>query len=262
MITPLGQNFLTDESIAKKIVDSANISANDNILEIGPGKGILTEHLIKHSAKVLAAEIDSTLVNLLRKRFHKSCYSNFIEIITGDILKLNLPQLIKDNNFENYKVVANLPYYITSKIIRLLLETKYPPAEMILMVQKEVGERIVALDGKESLLSISVKFYAEPKILFYVPKENFDPVPEVDSAVIHIKRKDNPPEADASEFFSLVRAGFSSKRKMLLNNLSASLNLPKNKVSQILEKAGIEPTARAEKLSLEDWINLYGELDK
>lgn len=128
---------------------------------------------------------------------------------------------------------------------------------MILMVQKEVGERIVALDGKESILSISVKFYADPEILFDVPRENFEPAPEVDSIVIRIICKKNPPKADASEFFSLVRAGFSAKRKMLANNLSSIFHLPKENASGILKKAGLEPTVRAEKLSVKDWIKLY-----
>lgn len=245
----LGQNFLTNDSIAQRIVTFANLSKNDNILEIGPGKGILTEYLAISSAHILAIEIDQRLIEPLQKQFKN------IEIINEDILKINLPRLIEENNFQNYKIVANLPYYITSKIIRLFLETKYPPREMILMVQKEVGERIVALDGKESILSISVKFYAEPEILFEVGKENFDPVPGVDSAVIRITRKKNPPKADASEFFSLVKSGFSAKRKMLVNNL-ANLDHPRAKLLEILKKAGMEPTVRAEKLSVEDWTKL------
>jgi 16S rRNA (adenine1518-N6/adenine1519-N6)-dimethyltransferase len=251
MPTKLGQNFLTNENIARQIVESANLLSTDNVLEIGPGKGILTEYLAISSAHVLAIEIDQKLIEPLQKQFKN------IEIINGDILKTNLPRLIEENNFQNYKVVANLPYYITSKIIRLFLETKYPPAEMILMVQKEVGERIVAQDAKESILSISVKFYAKPEILFEVEKENFDPIPEVDSAVIRIKRKKNPPKADASDFFTLVKAGFSAKRKMLVNNLSSVFHLPKENVSETLKKAGLEPTVRAEKLEVEDWIKLY-----
>lgn len=251
----LGQNFLINDSVAQRIIKSANIQKIDNILEIGPGKGILTEHLDASGAHVLAIEIDQRLIKLLQNNFEN------VEIIKGDILKINLPRLIEENNFQDYKVVANLPYYITSKIIRLLLETKYPPSEMVVMVQKEVGQRIVALDEKESILSISVKFYADPKIIFDVPRENFEPAPGVDSAVIKIKRKKNPPETDASEFFRLVRAGFSAKRKMLANNLSASFHKPKEIVCETLKKAGLEPTVRAEKLNVEDWTKLLTALN-
>jgi len=282
MPTKLGQNFLTSEEIAKKIAESANIKG-DNVLEIGPGKGILTKYLVEHAGQVLAVEIDNELIKSLNGQFinNYACHpresgdpennrvsqsrwipgqarddKTRVQIIKGDILKINLPKLIQENDFKNYKVVANLPYYITSKIIRLFLETKYPPVEMILMVQKEVGERIVALDGKESILSVSVKFYAEPEILFEVPRENFDPAPEVDSIVIRIKRKGNIANVDTARFFSLVRAGFSAKRKMLVNNLSASFNLPKDKVAEALKKAGLEPTMRAEKLGVGEWVKL------
>lgn len=255
----LGQNFLTNESIAEKIADSAGLSSHDNVLEIGPGKGILTKYLVKKAGKFLAVEIDINLAKSLDSRSRGNDKKK-VRVIEGDILKINLPKLIEENNFRNYKVVANLPYYITSKIIRLLLETKYPPSEMILMVQKEVGERIVALDKKESILSISVKFYAEPEILFYVSKEKFNPVPEVDSAVIKIKRKKNVPKVDTRKFFSLVRAGFSAKRKMLVNNLSSSFHIPKTELLEWMKKAGLEPGVRAEKLTLEEWILLHKEI--
>lgn len=250
MRTSLGQNFLTNEAIAEKIVYSANIE-NDNVLEIGPGKGILTKYLIQKARKVVAVEIDRDLIASLKEK-----YKN-IEFFEGDILKINLPKLIEENNFENYKVVANLPYYITSKIIRLLLEAKYPPSEMILMVQKEVGERIIALDQKESILSISVKFYADPEILFYVSKENFNPVPEVDSVVIKIVRKKNIPAVDTKRFFSLIKAGFSAKRKMLANNLSSGMHISKERAMEMIKKAGLEPGVRAERLRLENWVGLY-----
>ncbi len=263
MPTKLGQNFLINEGIAKKIAESADING-ENVLEVGPGKGILTKYLIKHARKIIAIEIDPALSKLLDSRFPASPAGgrgngNF-KVFTNDMLKTNLPDLLEKENFKNYKVVANLPYYITSKIIRLFLETRFPPEEMILMVQKEVGERIVALDGKESILSISVKFYAEPEVFFYVPKENFEPVPEVDSAVIRVKKKKNPPKADAGKFFSLVRAGFSSKRKTLLNNLSNGFHQPKEKITENIKKAGLDPAVRAEKLGLKEWMRLYEEV--
>ena len=267
MRTSLGQNFLINEEIARKIADSANIR-NDNVLEIGPGKGILTKYLAEYAGRVLAVEIDKNLLKSLDSR-HAYRQAGFrgndkekIDIIEGDVLKINLPRLIEENNFKRYKVVANLPYYITSKIIRLFLETKYPPREMILMVQKEVGERICALDNKESIFSISVKFYAEPEILFEVSRENFEPVPEVDSAVIRIKRKEKIPDVDVKKFFPLIKAGFSSKRKMLVNNLSNGFHIPKEKIAEIIRKAGLEPGIRAEKLGVEDWMKLYEAIRK
>jgi 16S rRNA (adenine1518-N6/adenine1519-N6)-dimethyltransferase len=254
--TKFGQNFLLSEEIAENIVDSAVLATADNVLEIGPGKGILTKNLAKQAGNVLALEIDPELAKKLRSAHYKNT-----KIIEGDALEINLPHLIEENNFQKYKVVANLPYYITSKIIRLLLETKYPPSELVLMVQKEVGERIAAKDGRESLLSVSVKFYAEPELIFNVSRENFDPAPLVDSALIRIKRKRNVPKLDAKKFFSLVRAGFSKKRKMLANNLSISFHLPKNKIFDTLKKIGLETNLRAERLNIEDWINLYDNFE-
>jgi len=257
MRVSLGQNFLINETIAEKITKSANLSSRDNVFEIGPGKGILTQYLAQKAGKVLAIEIDKEVCKICDSIIYKLGLAGKVKIVAGDILKINLPKLIKENNFRDYKVVANLPYYITSKITRLLLETKYSPSEMILMVQKEVGERITALDKKESLLSISVKFYADPEILFYVSRENFDPAPEVDSAVIRIKRKKETPDVDVKKFFSLVRAGFSAKRKMLVNNLSNGLHISKEQAIEIIQKAGLEPTQRAQELKLEDWLRLY-----
>jgi 16S rRNA (adenine1518-N6/adenine1519-N6)-dimethyltransferase len=254
MPTKLGQNFLIDENIARQIVESANLSSRDNILEIGPGKGILTKYLARSAGRVLAIEIDKSLISLLKKDLKDQ---KNIGLTESDILKINLPQFLEKNNFKKYKVVANLPYYIISKIIRLLLETKYPPTEMVLMVQKEVGERICAPKGKESILSISVKFYADPEILFFVPRENFDPAPEVDSAVMRIKRKKFIPIVDIDKLFSLVRAGFCAKRKIISNNLSASFHIPKARLWECLKSAGIEPTQRAQELSLANWIKLY-----
>lgn len=258
MSTKLGQNFLINENIARKIAESAHLSSADNILEIGPGKGILTKYLTESAGKILAVEVDKNLIRHLQSRLKK----NNDAVVEGDILKINLPKLIRENNFENYRVVANLPYYITSKIIRLLLETAIPPTEMILMVQKEVGERIVALDGKESILSISVKFYADLEILFYVPRENFEPAPEVDSAVIRIKRNVKFSDVAIKKFFALVRAGFSAKRKTLANNLSASFHIPKVSVFEILKKADLEPTVRAERLEVDDWKKLFDVMNE
>ena len=290
----LGQNFLKDKTVLEKIISAASLSVDDLIVEIGPGEGALTEKLIKRAGKVIAIEIDKNLAENLKKNF---AGNKKLEIISGDILKINLPEIlvrhsernnakggmksknllnnIASNNQEqilrlrsdkvvaplrmttlSYKVSANIPYYITSPIIQLFLETKYPPKEMILMVQKEVAERICSKPGEMSILAASVQYYAEAEILFYVDKKAFFPMPEVDSAVIKIipRRKHNP-END-KKFFRVVRAGFSSKRKILVNNLSSSFHLEKSETEEKLKKAGIDPAARAQELEVREWEKL------
>ncbi|PIR73269.1 MAG: ribosomal RNA small subunit methyltransferase A [Candidatus Moranbacteria bacterium CG10_big_fil_rev_8_21_14_0_10_35_21] len=264
----LGQNFLKTNSIVKRIIESANLSADDFVIEVGPGEGVLTEELAKKAGKVLAIEIDHTLIKPLQKKFENK---KNVEIINADILKINLPELL-GHEMSKYKVIANLPYYITSPIIRLFLETETPPQEMILMVQKEVAERIVASPseipaesrsakrisrgkpGQMSILAVSVQYYAKPEILFEVGKENFDPIPEVDSAVIKITNSEcGIPNAETKKFFRVVKAGFSAKRKTLINNLSSSLHLEKKAVEEKIKAVGLKPTARAQELSVDDW---------
>lgn len=252
----LGQNFLRDKQVLSKIVESADLKKDDFVVEIGPGEGILTKKLLEKAKKVIAIEIDKNLSEKLRKRFKNK--KNF-ELIDGDILKINLPRLIEEQKIESdgYKVIANIPYYITSLIIRLLLETKYPPKAMILMVQKEVAERISAKPGQMSLLSVSVQYYAEPELLFYVDKKAFYPIPEVDSAVIRITHNmENISREERKKFFRILRAGFSAKRKTLSNNLSASLGIDKKTVEKTLEEAKIASNARAQELDIEDWKKL------
>jgi 16S rRNA (adenine1518-N6/adenine1519-N6)-dimethyltransferase len=261
MPTRLGQNFLKNN----EIVASANLKADDLILEIGPGRGILTEELARHAGKIVAVELDKELCNLLRNKFSNN---KKVEIIEGDILKINLTSVL-GNEVSKYKLVANLPYYITSPIIRMFLESETPPSEMILMVQKEVAERIVARPGQMSILAVSVQYYADAEILFEVGKENFEPVPEVDSCVIKITpRPKTSPGATrhplpkkgegkyGKNFFRIVKAGFSAKRKTLVNNLANSLHLDKNIVEEKIKKAGFLPTVRAQELSVSDWKNL------
>lgn len=253
MRTPLGQNFLHDLSIVKKIIQSAHLAAKEVVLEIGPGKGIMTQELAPFCQKVIAIEIDRDLVELLKKKFKNT--SN-VEIIQGDILKINIPELVK--HCPAYKVIANLPYYITSAIIRLFLENSAPPAEMILMVQKEVARRIVAKPGNMSLLSVSVQYYAEPEILFEVSRQAFSPVPEVDSAVIKIShiQKLSKNKTEIKQFFAVGRAGFSAKRKTLCNNLANSFHMEKEMAEEKIRKAEISPAARAQELGIEDWERL------
>jgi 16S rRNA (adenine1518-N6/adenine1519-N6)-dimethyltransferase len=255
MPTRLGQNFLRDEKVLKKIIEAADLQADDFVIEIGPGEGILTEELTQRAGKVVAIEIDNNLVKLLRNKLSNK---KNVEIIEGDVLKINLPELL-GSEASKYKVIANLPYYITSPIIRLFLESELPPKEMILMVQKEVAERIVAKPGKMSILSLSVQYYAKAELLFTVSKNSFFPVPEVDSAVIRItynRRLTTDNQDEVRKFFRVVRAGFSSKRKLLLNNLANSFHLDKKEAAEKLRKAGINPAARAQELHIEEWKRL------
>lgn len=270
----LGQNFIKDSQIVKKIVEAADLKLSDMVLEVGPGKGILTEELAKKAGKVVAVEIDKNLANILKNKF-KNCKN--IEIVNEDVLNLqiqisNFKFPIKSktqnpNNIHNtlyvipntgYKVVANLPYYITSPIIRMFLESENPPSEMILMVQKEVAERIVAEKGKMSILAVSVQYYAKPELLFTVNKKSFYPVPEVDSAVIRIVTSNMGYVAsdERKQFFRVVRAGFCAKRKTLANNLSNSFHLDKKEVEKKMEELGFASNVRAQELSVEDWKKL------
>ena len=260
----LGQNFLRDENVLQKIIQAANLKTDDLVLEIGPGEGALTEELAKKSGQVVAVEIDKNLSDNLQKKFHDK---KNIKIINADILKINLSKLFSQHascdtrstiRVPRYKLVANIPYYITSMIIRFFLENKFPPQEMILMVQKEVAERIVSGPGQMSLLSVSVQYYAQPELIFYVDKKSFYPMPEVDSAVIKVARikKQEESQDKRKEFFQIVRAGFSAKRKTLANNLSNSLHIPKEEAEGKIKKAGLKPTCRAQELSIKDWKKL------
>jgi 16S rRNA (adenine1518-N6/adenine1519-N6)-dimethyltransferase len=249
MPTKLGQNFLNNPEIITQIINSANISADDFVLEIGPGEGILTKELVKYAAQVKSIELDSLLIPDLQEKFLKQAN---LEIITGDILKINLQEITQN---KPYKVIANIPYYITSPIIRLFLESPCQPKEMILMIQKEVAQRIVASPGKMSILSNSVQYYAHAEILFLVSHENFTPTPKVDSAVIKIvpHTSFNSSNSQTKSFFRLIRAGFSSKRKTLLNNLLNSLHIEKGLLEAIFKQISLKPTVRAQELSISTW---------
>lgn len=256
----LGQNFLRDEDIIKKIIESAELKSEDLVVEIGPGEGVLTEKLAEKAGRVLAIELDDRLIELLRSKLRNK---NNVEIIHGDVLKLNLSEIISktfDNSeLKSYKLVANIPYYITSAIIRLFLETEFPPREMFVMVQKEVAKRIVAMPGQMSILAVSVQYYAKAEYLFEVKKQSFEPIPKVDSAVIRITRNENQKtrhREEARKFFRIVKAGFSAKRKTLVNNLSNSLQKDRKEIEKILLEMNFLPTVRAQELSVEDWIVL------
>lgn len=253
MPQPLGQNFLNNPLIVDKIADSANIQQDDFVLEIGPGKGILTEKLCQKARKVIAVELDRNLKELLEQKFKNR---ENPEIIFADILKLNIPEMLKERKISKYKLVANIPYYITSKIIRLFLETAVKPEEMILMIQKEVAQRIIAQPGEMSKLSASVQYYAETEILFDVEPSNFTPPPEVMSSVIRIKNIQSKNPQESKQYFRLVRAGFCARRKTLLNNLSNSLGIDKKTVEEKLMELKLNPRIRAQELSVKNWQDL------
>ena len=241
----LGQNFLIDKNVLKKIIDSADIKSDDIILEVGPGIGTLTCELAKKAKKVIAIEKDEKMCKILKETL--TDYKN-VEIINADILKLNP----KPYALYPYKLVANIPYYLTSPLIRKFLESSNQPTEIILMLQKEVAQRICAKPPQMSLLAVSVQFYAEPKIISYVSKNCFWPAPKVDSAIIKIIpfKKQNIP---SDLFFRIVKAGFSQPRKQLAGNLSKSLKLDKKIVESWLLKNNIKPIQRAETLFVKDW---------
>jgi len=257
----LGQNFLVSKSVLKKIIEAADLEKTDIILEIGSGIGTLTQELAKRAKKVIAIEKDKKMVEILKEALKD--FKN-VKIVERDILKIENGSITKWLNGLNYKIISNLPYYIASPVIRKFLETKTPPQKMILMVQKEVAQRILAHPPKMNLLAISVQFYAKPKIVSYVSKRAFWPSPKVDSALIKLseikpksyQHKSAQISTDQRLFFKIVKAGFSHPRKQLVNNLVFELKLEKEKVKSWLLKNKILPNSRAENLSLKNWISL------
>ena len=257
----LGQNFLTDENAIKRVIIAADLESGNVVLEVGPGLGALTKELAKKAARVIAVEKDPKMVEILRETLKD--YKN-VEIVLGDILKIENLKLIENwkLKIENYKVAANLPFYLTAPLIRKFLEEKTPPEDMTLVVQKEVGQRIVARPPEMSILAVSVQFYAQAKIVSYISKESFWPKPKVDAAILKIipfALSKNPATAgffDKDLFFKIVKAGFSQPRKQLINNLSQKLEIDKEKIKSWLSKNGIYHTQRAETLEVKDWINL------
>jgi 16S rRNA (adenine1518-N6/adenine1519-N6)-dimethyltransferase len=253
----LGQHFLINPGVLETILEAAALTSNNTVIEVGPGLGILTRELARKTGWVVAIELDDRLATALKEGF-LSLHN--VTVINGDILKLDPTALIGESgNQDEYKVVANLPYYITAPVLRHFLEASLKPQSMVVMVQKEVAESIAASAGRMSLLGIGVHFYGEPMIVDYVPAASFYPVPEVDSAVVKITVSPGPRVAidDEDGFFKLVRAGFSATRKQLANSLAQGLGMSRIEVLPLLEKAGIEPKRRAETLSLEEWARLF-----
>lgn len=271
----LGQNFLKSESALRKIIETSNIQpnsgANDFVLEIGPGRGALTEYLLAAGATVTAIEADFEMIKFLQEKFATEISTGKLKLIHDDILKFDIEKFGKEISLDetsaskNYKLIANIPYYITGEIIRKFLSAENQPSQIILLVQKEVADRIVARseksgeNGKESILSISVKVYCEPKFIQTVKAGSFVPAPKVDSAIISfssISKKNFARLSDEKKFFDILHAGFAHKRKMLFSNLKEKLNLSTEQIEKIIAETKLDKNIRAENLSVDDWLKI------
>ncbi len=248
----LGQNFLLDEAALRRIAETAEVTGDDTVLEIGPGLGSLTRHLAERAKHVVAVEMDARLLPPLRSVL--AAYGN-VHLVQGDILQTPVPSLVRE---DDYLVVANIPYYITSALFRHLLGARPLPRRIVLTVQREVAERICALPGKLSLLALSVQVFGEPRIVGRIPSGAFYPPPKVDSAIVRVDVLPQPrlPVPVLPLFFRLAKAGFSQKRKTLLNALSGGMHWPKEMTRLCLEKADIPPSTRAQALDWDGWERL------
>lgn len=247
----LGQNFLRSTKALRQIVEAADLSSTDTVLEIGPGEGALTEGLLRSGAHVIAVEKDDRLIKILSSKFNKEITSKKFILIHGDALLIPFDSLNLTSG--KFKVVANIPYYITGALLRIILGGDIQPSRAVVLVQKEVAERIVARDGKESILSMSIKCYGTPQIIDKVPAGAFVPAPNVDSAILRVAdiSKDfftTAPAISESAFFTTLKAGFAHKRKLLRANLSLT--------DEDLVNINLSPLARAEDINLEDWKHL------
>ena len=257
----LGQNFLINPTVCPRMAELSGAGEGVGVIEIGPGIGVLTNELCRLAEKVVAVELDKRLLPVLDETLAE--YNN-VKIINADVLELDLNKLIADE-FGDMQVVicANLPYYITSPVIMKLLEDRLPISSITVMVQKEAAQRICAPVGsrESGAVTVSVNYYAEPSLQFYVSAGSFMPAPKVDSAVIRLDIRENPPvSVDEKKFFAVVKAAFSQRRKVISNSLSSGLSKSKEEIIGALEAAGIEQNARAEKLSLEDFANIANNL--
>jgi 16S rRNA (adenine1518-N6/adenine1519-N6)-dimethyltransferase len=251
----LGQNFLVEDTYLRQIVEAADVTTTDEVLEIGAGLGSLTRYLTNAAGKVIAVEIDDQLFPILKKVLRD--FTN-IHLIQGDIMKIDPGELASK---EGYKVVANIPYYLTSNLIRRLLEAPLKPAVIALTIQKEVAQRVCAEPGNMSLLSLGVQIYGKPHIDFTIPAEAFYPIPEVDSALLLVELYDQPviPIELLDSFFKLAKVAFTQKRKMLHNALAGAPGLGNEKAVKLLNLSGIDPDRRAQTLALQEWFILTEE---
>ncbi len=261
----LGQNFIIDPDVCPMIVEKSGITDETGVLEIGPGVGVLTQEIAKKAKKVVALELDTRLIPVLDDTL--ADFDN-VEVINADVMKVDLHKLFADSfaDCKDICVCANLPYYITSPIIMLLLESRLPINTITVMVQKEAGERLCATVGSRDAgaVSVAVNFYAEAEELFFVPRESFMPSPNVDSEVIKLTVRDEPEfkPTDEKFFFSVVKAAFSQRRKTAANGLSSGLGMTKDKINTALLNASLASNVRAEKLTMEQLYTLSEELYK
>lgn len=259
----LGQNFLIDEQVVEGIVQSAQIQEQDIVIEIGPGLGTLTQKLVEKAKKVIAIELDSKMITILNERF--ALYNNF-ELLKNDVLKVDLKELIQKQNVkpENVKIVANLPYYITTPIIMKLLEDKLPIHSITVMIQKEVADRLTEIPGQKNTGAITycVYYYCEPKEVMLVPNSSFIPEPQVNSEVINLNIRTKPPVGLKNEklFFSVIKASFMQRRKTLINGLANNGIASKEQVKEILNKMQLPENVRGEDLSIEQFAMLTNYL--
>jgi len=253
-----GQNFIVDHSILLRIVEAAEIHVDDQVLELGAGTGVLTRELAKHARRVVAVELEREMLSLLVKTTRN--YTN-VELLERNLLYVDPTEVFGS---EPYKLVANLPYYITAPTFRHFLESANQPRLFVVMVQYEVAQRIVAGPGDMSLLGVSIQFYGKPSIIEHVPARAFYPAPKVDSAILRIDLKDEVPltPGQRDSFFRLVQAGFSQRRKQVHNSLTHGLHRKNVEVQAGLLAANIDPSRRAETLSIEDWLRLWHEMEK
>ena len=255
----LGQNFLIDSEVCPQMAHYLNADEKTGVIEIGPGIGVLTKELCKTAGKVAAIELDKRLYPVLAETLGD--FDNF-ELVDGDAMKLDLRELIDEKlaGFEDIKVCANLPYYITSPLIMKLLEDRLPISEIVVMVQKEAAERLCAEMGTRNAgaVTAAVKFHGDAEVLFEVGRESFMPSPKVDSAVIKItlNKQNKYNISDEKSFFALIRAAFAQRRKTLINSVSSSLNIPKSEIADALSQLSLDESIRAEKLTMEDFVNL------
>ncbi len=256
----LGQHFLTDRRILRRIVNAARLTPEDTVVEVGAGLGVLTAQLAKRAGKVIAVEVDEALCEHLRRRFEGTPN---LSLVCADVMAVSPEELLRAQGARPpYVVAGNLPYNIAAAVLRHFLEASQPPQRMVVMVQKEVAERIVAGPGRMSLLALSIQLYAVPRLLFTVPPSAFRPPPRVESAVLRLDVREEPavPVDDVDAFFRILRAGFSAPRKQLRNALSHALGRDAVEIEGAVRRAGVDPTLRAQALSLEQWSALFRAL--